>query len=129
MQFVDTGAVDGNFILLRKAEVAGNRFGIVGGHLAIYQLSAERYLDSIESELGRQRHRIWIGAQLQVPIRHTNTQFLLFGEGDLRRHSSSNGGTEKSTSSNFAHWKPPYELISIRGRSRGLMRITKHSES
>ena len=80
VQLIDAGSVNRKLILLGKAEVAGNHFRIVRGHLAIHELSPERYLDRIESELGRQRQRLRVGAQVQVPVCHTNAQLFFLGE-------------------------------------------------
>ena len=62
-----------------------------------------------ESELGRQRHGIGTGPQLQVPVRHPNTQLRIFGEGYLRAQSGNCSRTEKTTSSHFEHQAPREE--------------------
>ena len=84
MQLVDAGSVDRDLILFGQAEVAGYHFRIVRRQLAVYKLASERHLHPFETELGGQRQRVRVGAQVQIPVRHTNAQLLFFGKGYLR---------------------------------------------
>jgi len=74
VQHVDAGPVDRDLVLRRKFKPARDGSRIIGRQFAVGHLAAKRNLHAIESQLRRQRDRLRIRAELQVPVGHADAE-------------------------------------------------------
>ena len=65
--------IDRNTIFGGQLQIARNDSGIVGRHSAVDEFLAERHLDAVKTEPGRERNRVGVGGQLQVPVRYPDS--------------------------------------------------------
>ena len=52
-----------------------DHLGIVDRQFAIHKLAAKRDLHAVEAELLSERDRLWIGSEMEIPIRDTDAKF------------------------------------------------------
>ncbi len=75
VQNVGAGAVNGDFVLGGKLQVAVDQVGIIHRHFSVYRFAAEGDLDAIEAQPRGQRHGLRVRAQLQIPVGDPDAQF------------------------------------------------------